>query len=301
MTVLVTGGSGFVGQAVIARLLNAGQLLRLAQRTKLSPALEARGVEHALIGDLSVPIDWSRALDGVDAVIHIAGLAHQPPGVSDVAMFKVNTEATARFANAAATAGVRSFIFMSSVRAMVGASSHEIITDETPPAPIDAYGRSKLEAELALKAMGIGGAILRPVLVVGAKATGNLALLRKLARLPVSLPLAGLSGRRSMISDRSLAEAVHHLLFSGPSSMTSYLAAHPESMTVGEIVATMREAQARRPALFSLPNIVLESAARVAGKSRMLERVSGDLVVRADRLAATGWQPVETTREALAR
>ncbi len=301
MTVLVTGGSGFVGGAIVERLLQAGHSLRLAQRSPVPAGLRAAGVDHAPVGDLGQPVEWGEILDGVTAVVHVAGLAHQPPGRSDAAVFAVNADATARLARAAKAAGIGHFIFMSSVRAVVGASSPDIIDDDTLPSPVDAYGRSKLAAEQAVAAEGLDGAILRPVLVAGAGAGGNLRLLRKLAGLPLPLPVAGLTGRRSLLSDRSLAFAVEHLLTPELQGLQRCLVAHPDAMTVGGIVTAMRRALGREPGLFAVPTGIFAAAARLAGRQRMLERLAGDLIVRADRLTALGWQPVEPTEQALAR
>ena len=167
----------------------------------------------AIIGDLAQPIDWSPHLDGVDALVHAAGLAHAPTKAAERQLFAVNVEATDRLMRAAKQAGVSHAIHISSVRAIAGASCEDIIEEDHRPEPTNDYGRSKLESEKAVAASGLHGAILRPPLVHGAHVRG-VALLARLAAtpLPLPLPLGGLNARRSIVSDRNLASAVAFVL-----------------------------------------------------------------------------------------
>jgi UDP-glucose 4-epimerase len=133
MTILVTGATGFLGRAVVAVLAEAGVRLRLALR-RPAPHL-AR--ETVAIGDLSGPVAWDDHLAGVEAIVHIAGLAHQPPGTSDRLMFQVNADASEALARAAARHGIARMIHISSVRALVGPSSPAAIGEAAAPATND--------------------------------------------------------------------------------------------------------------------------------------------------------------------
>jgi UDP-glucose 4-epimerase len=254
------------------------------------------------IGDLSGPVAWDDHLAGVEAIVHIAGLAHQPPGTSDRLMFQVNAEASEALARAAARHGIARMIHVSSVRALVGPSSPVAIDEAAAAAPTDSYGRSKLAAEQAI-AMHLPHAVsLRPALIAGAGASGNLAGLARAARMPIPLPFAGLRGRRSLTTDRSVAAAIAFLLARPVADWPqTALIAHDTPLTLPEIVAVMRAAAGRRPGLLPLPRRLAQRAARLAGRSETFARLDGDLVLKPERLARLGWTPPESLESALAR
>lgn len=298
--VLVTGGSGFVGSAIVRELLAHGFRLRLAVRDPRQAASLGDTVSAAVIGDLAEPVDWSRHLDGVDAVVHAAGLAHAETKSAAKQLFKVNAEATDRLMQAARRAGVRATVYISSVRAVTGTRCDELVTEDHAPQPTNDYGRSKLDGERAVAASGLSGTILRPPLVHGANVRGNLALLARAAALPLPLPLGGLTAPRSIVSDRNLASAVAHLLERSQTSMTTALVADAEPLTVSEIVASLRAAAGRQPRLVAAPGLLSRLLA-LAGQRQLWESLAGRLELAPRRLAALGWQPVEDSGEGLAR
>lgn len=295
--VLVTGASGFVGAAVVRELLARGHHVRAVLRR---PEQAVGSVSVAIIGDLAEPIDWSPHLDGVDAVVHAAGLAHGGGRGQSRRLFAVNTEATDRLMNAARRSGVRQAIHISSIRAITGTRCDDIVAEDHPPQPTNDYGRSKLEAEQAVVASGIAGTILRPPLVHGAHVRGNLALLARAAALPLPLPLGGLTAQRSIVSDRNLASAVAHLLERPPPAMSTALVADAEQLTVSEIVAKLRAGAARGPGLVAAPSAMALLFAAL-NRRALWDSLAGRLELAPTRLAATGWQPVETSDAGLAR
>src|SRR5262249_42993487 len=145
----------------------------------------------AVVGDLARPQNMAAALADVGAVIHSAGLAHAMSGLPEDDYRVLNTEATIGLARAAQRAGARRFIFLSSIRAQCGPPAEHALTEDLPPEPTDAYGRSKLAAEQGLAALGLDWVALRLVLVYGAGVKGNMAQLLRLARTPYPLPLGG--------------------------------------------------------------------------------------------------------------
>ncbi len=161
------------------------------------------------------------------------------------------------------------------------------MTEADPPLPTDPYGRSKREAELALAETGLDWAALRPVLVYGPGAKGNLEALLHLARSPYPLPLGGLRGRRSLISLESLSAAVDTLLRAPGPLRASFIAADPDPLT--------------RPGLLPVPEGLVGLACRLTGRGELFERVAVGLVARADGLTRLGWQPAMPTRDGLAR
>jgi UDP-glucose 4-epimerase len=299
MNVLVTGASGFVGSAIIAGLLARGHKVHAALRNAAQSAY-AGNAPTVVIGDLDQPVDWSRHLDGIDAVVHTAGLAHASTRSAARQLFAVNVEATDRLMRAARTAGVGQVIHISSVRAVVGVSCDDVIAEDRQPAPTNAYGRSKLESEQVVAASGLAGAILRPPLVHGAHVKGNLALLARVAATPLPLPLGGLTARRSIVSDRNLASAVAFLLDHPQAKMTTALVADPTPLSASEIVARLRAGVGRSPRLVAAPNL-LAGLLAILGRGELWQSLAGRLELAPRRLAALGWQPVEDSDAGLER
>ena len=176
--ILVTGASGFVGRAVIAGLAESGQTVRAAVRRPPAPPFAA-AVEVAEHGDLAATVDWRPLLAEVDQVVHLAGIAHSGRHTAPELYDRVNRDATAQLARAAAQAGVRRLVFVSSIRAQVGSFADHALTEDDPAAPTNAYGRSKLAAEAAIRDAGAPFTILRPVLLYGPGVKGNFALLMR--------------------------------------------------------------------------------------------------------------------------
>jgi UDP-glucose 4-epimerase len=296
--VLLTGASGFVGPHVVEALLAAGYRLRLAQRSAISGR---PGVEAVVTGDLAGPIDWRAALEGVDHVVHMAGLAHAGPGLNEALYRRINTEATLALSDAAQAAGVGRFVFLSSVKALNGAFDGPALTDADAPAPDDAYGRSKRAAEQGLAARDLDWVALRPALVYGPGVKANMAALMRLARLPVPLPLGGLAAPRSLLAVENLASAILFALSPGCPARRCYLVADPEPISVAGIVAALRAGAGRRPGLLPVPAAWLRAAAQLAGRSEAFDKLSGSLIVQPDELLRAGWRPPVATQEALMR
>ena len=296
--VLVTGASGFVGPHVVAALLQAGYRLRLAQRSRQPvPA----GAEAIVTGDLSAPVDWRAALEGVDHVVHMAGLAHAGPGLEEALYRRINTEATLELARTAEAAGVRRFVYLSSIKAQTDAFDGPPLREDMQPAPGDAYGRSKLAAERGLAAFELDWVALRPVLIYGPGVKANMAALLKLAQLPVPLPFGGLKAPRSLLAVENLASAVLFALTPACPARRAYAAADPDPVSVADMLAAMRAGLGRGPGLLPVPEAWLRRLARLAGRAETFLKLAGSLVARPERLLSAGWQPQAETKSALAR
>ncbi|HVX35038.1 MAG TPA: NAD-dependent epimerase/dehydratase family protein [Hyphomicrobium sp.] len=300
--ILVTGASGFIGQHLVRKLSESGYRVRAAARQPI--IFDDPNVEGIALGDMSRSFAAEYVVRGVDAVIHAAGMAHSRPGIPDAAYTAINVDATRQLARAARAARVKRFILMSSVRAQVGASHDGVVTETTPAAPTDAYGRSKIAAE-AITAELLAGSntrwtVLRPVLVYGQGVKGNMAALMRLAAGPYPLPFGGLKGRRSLLSIGNLLGAIEHVLRTEAAEDTSFIVADSAPVTIADIVRALRKGRGRPPLLVPVPEAALAVALRMAGKGRIADRLSGDLIADASLLRQTGWQPLEATADALA-
>lgn len=296
--VALTGATGFIGRHLLRSLSAQGYRVRVLLRR---PVEVPEGAASAVVGDLTRPINMAAALADVDAVVHSAGLAQAMSGAPEDDYRNLNTEATRRLAEAAVRARVRRFVFLSSIRAQAGASASGVLAETDEARPTEAYGRSKRDAELALAETGLDWVALRPVLVYGAGAKGNVAALLQLARSPYPLPLGGLATRRSLISTESLAAAVDTVLRAPEPLRRTLIAADPDPLTLPEMLAALRRGLGRRPGLLPVPASLIGLACRLGGRQAMFERAAGSLVARADGLAALGWEPAMPTPEGLAR
>jgi UDP-glucose 4-epimerase len=296
--IALTGATGFIGQYLLKELPKRGYRIRVLLRR---PSDVPEGATSAVIGDIAQPYNMAAALRDVDAVIHSAGLAHAMSGRPEDDYRAINTEATIKLAQAAERAGVKRFVFLSSIRAQSGPVAEGVLTEERASAPTDAYGRSKLEAEEGLAHLGLDWAALRPVLVYGPGVKGNMAALLKLAQSPWPLPLGGLKAKRSLLSLDNLTAAMDAVLKAQGTLKRPFIVADPEPVTVPEIIAALRAGLGRGPGLIPVPALALRGAALLAGKAEAYERLAGSLVASPAALKGLGWQPVSSTPDGLAR
>ncbi|MEZ5787179.1 MAG: NAD-dependent epimerase/dehydratase family protein [Xanthobacteraceae bacterium] len=296
--IALTGATGFIGQHLLRELPKYGYRLRALLRRPTDVPIDAAS---AVIGDIVRPRNMAAALEEVDAVIHSAGLAHVMSGAPADDYRVLNTEATINLAQAAQRAGVRRFIFLSSIRAQCGHSAEGVVSEEQTPRPTSPYGESKLAAEQGLQGLDLDWVALRPVLVYGPGVKGNMAALLRLARSPYPLPLGALGNRRSLLALDNLVAAIDAVLAAPGSLRRPLIVADREALTVPEMIAALRRGLSRKPGLVPAPPALLRLLMRLAGRNDIMARLGGDLVVDVSALAALGWKPVITTQEGLER
>ena len=292
MLLALTGATGFIGQHLLRELPKRGYRVRVLLRRPSSVPMPAAS---AVIGDLARPQNMSAALEGVDAVIHSAGIAHAMSGVPEDDYRLLITEATISLARAARRAGAKRFVFLSSVRAQCGPTADMVLTEGLEPKPTDAYGKSKLAAERGLAELEIDWVSLRLPLVYGRGVKGNMAKLMRIARSPLPLPLGSLRGRRSLLAVENLLAAIEAVLAAPGTLQRVFIAADPQALTVGEMIAAMRAGLGRKPNVFPLPPPLLELLLRGAGRTEMYERLSGSLVADSSALLGLAWVPPIST------
>jgi nucleoside-diphosphate-sugar epimerase len=296
-TIALTGATGFVGRHLMSELPRRGYRIRALLRR---PAPFALQCDSAVIGDLARPQNLSAAFADVDAVVHSEGIAHAMSGVPADDYRAINTEATVSLAQAAARAGSRRFVFLSSIRAQCGPTSDATLTEDLEAHPTDDYGRSKLAAEQGLANLDHDWVSLRPALVYGPGVKGNMAALVSLARAPYPLPLGGLKAQRSLLAVDNLVEAVAHALDASGPLRRPFIVADPEPLTVGEMIAAMRSGVGRRPGLIPVPQWLLAMALRAGGRQEWVDRLCSPLVASSAALQGLGWSPRVQTPAGLA-
>jgi UDP-glucose 4-epimerase len=284
--VLVTGSDGFIGRHLVPYLARHGFKVIAASR---SFETSRHNISTAPLPDLSAPFDWAPLLGQCNAVVHLAGIAHT--FAADERYDAVNHRATEALANTAARCG-NHLVFISSIAAQSGSFADHELTEDDPPQPTNAYGRSKLAAEQAIRKAGGSFTILRPVVIYGDGEKGNLGTIRKIAQLPIPLPFGGLKARRSVLSVENLSSAIITAMLDPRAQQQTFIVSDPRPVTIADLIAHYRAGFGRPARLFPLPGVLLELALRAAGKTPIWQRIGRPLVARPDKLLALGWKPV---------
>jgi UDP-glucose 4-epimerase len=257
------------------------------------------------VGELSDSTDWSAALYDVDTVFHLAARVHQvgEQGSDVEADYRrANADATAALARAAIAAGARRFVFVSSVKVMGEVSTARPFTEDDPPQPLDAYGRSKLAAEHALAQMAgqIEVSIVRPPLVYGPGVRANFLSLLKLAASGLPLPLGAARAPRSMVYIDNLVDALIACATRSRGSPATYFVSDGHDLAVAELVRVLRAELGRPARLWTLPGGLVRAAARMLGRADAAQRLFSPLQVDIDRIRRElGWSPPVTAEAGL--
>ena len=289
--VLVTGATGFVGRHLVPVLAANGMVVRQAIR-KPSPHPGTITVD-----DIGPQTDWSEALRGVDAVVHLAARVHHPHEEHAAAIYRsLNTDGTLHLARCAAEAGVRQFVYLSTI--LVNGSS----TDGRPPfrendlpMPRGVYGLSKAAAEAGLevmaKDMDMRITVVRPPLIYGAGALGNFKLLAAAVRRGIPLPFGSVHNRRAFVGVGNLASFVLHRLVHQEGKFNIFLVADVEQLSTPEFVRRIGKALGKRPHIVPLPLFALKRALAIGGRSEAAHSVIGSMEVDMSKAMNAGWHP----------
>ncbi|MDD5226635.1 MAG: SDR family oxidoreductase [Candidatus Omnitrophica bacterium] len=273
MKILVTGANGFIG----------GHLCRVLETSGFNVVRAVRNSQEGMVavGDVNKTTDWSNALRGVDAVVHLAARAHvmNDDVVDPLAEYRViNVDGTMNLARQAAQAGVKRFIFISSIK-VNGESTQPGLpfTANDSPAPIDAYGISKWEAEQALQSITKESrmeiVIIRPPLVYGPGVGANFLRLLKLAGSGLPLPLGSIKNLRSLIYVGNLCDMISKCLTHPAASGETFLVADDQDISISMLLRMLAAAQNKKAWLLPMPESILRLAGRLTGRSAEIERL----------------------------
>jgi len=309
--VVVTGASGFVGSSLSTSLADVGSRVRSAVRAGTPAELPGcSGVERAILGDISASTGWSSVLTNVDCVIHCAARAHLMHETAHDALAAyraMNVEGSRRLAEQAAAVGVRRLVYLSSIK-VNGEQTSPVapFSHSDRPAPEDAYGISKWEAEQALWEIsaktGLEVVVVRPPLVYGSGVKGNLARLLKLVRSGVPLPLGAVENKRSLIGLDNLVDLLIRCVDHPEAAGQTFLVSDGEDLSTPDLLRQMAAAMGRSARLIPVPVPLLHLAGSTLGKRAEIDRLVGSLQINSSNTRRVlGWTPPVSVQEGIRR
>src|ERR1700730_7919956 len=312
--ILITGASGFVGRALCRQLEVKGHSLKRVLR-KPSPHSQSPtySSEEFIIPDLNAVVHWRAAMEDVDVVFHLAARVHvmkeNHPNAASLYQ-ETNCEGTRKLGQAAADAGVRRFIFVSTVKVhgeknLRNQKGEPIPFSETqPPNPADPYAQSKWDAEKGLheisRRSGMEIVILRPPLIYGPGVGGNFLKLLGLLDKKVPLPLKSVHSRRSILYVGNLVDALVTTIYNQRASERTFLISDGYAPTIPELLEKLARSLNKKPRLFRVPVPFLRWVGSLTGRSASIDRLTSPLIVDTHAItSALGWAPPFTLKAAL--
>lgn len=308
--VLLTGATGFVGNAVLTQLIQqSGVSVRTyGRRAPISlPFFSTKNLTH-VIGELGASADYTFALQSVDVVIHCAAQAHIGKKTIDrqAKYNKVNCDGTLKLAHQAIDAGVKRFVFISSIGVNGGHNQQGPFKYDDVAVPWDEYTQSKYAAELGLRQLaketGLEVVIIRPPLVYGANAPGNFGKLIHVVRHGRCLPLGAIHNQRSFVALDNLVDLIITCIDHSHAANQTFLVSDDEDISTTQLLEMMTQAAGKSPRLLPVPMSWLRLAGKLTGKQAVIERLCGNLQVDISHTKVTlGWQPPISVEEGIRR
>lgn len=314
--ILITGPTGFIASHLIPYLLNQGHQIRAALRN--SSKLLPPEVTPIVVGEIDGKTDWKEALRDIDTVIHLAARAHILNDKSpnpEAEFFTVNTEGTANLVRQSITAGIKNFIFISSIGAMA-TLSNQPLTENSPCNPDTPYGRSKLQGEKTLIQLAspsnMTWTILRPTLVYGPGNPGNMERLIKLINRSLPLPFGSVKNRRSLIYVGNLIDAIATSLTHPNAKNQTFIVSDGQDLSTPELIQKIAKYLEKPCHLLPTPLSLLKLVGYLGNigqlllhrslplNSQTIDRLLGSLIVDPTHIKSRlNWQPPFTIDEGL--
>ncbi|MBV5341160.1 MAG: SDR family oxidoreductase [Deltaproteobacteria bacterium] len=304
-SILITGANGFVGLSLLKKTISRGYNVKCSTR-KINSLMSE--VQTFVMGEMIHSTDWMLALKSINVIIHLAARVHVMHEIADdpLAEFRyVNVEGTLNLARQAATAGVRRFVFVSSVK--VNGESTVLDKPFSPddyPDPRDPYGISKREAEDGLFAIsretGMEVVIIRPTLVYGPGVKANFYTMMRWLHKGVPLPFGAVQNKRSLVALDNLVSFIVHCLDHPKAANEIFLISDGEDVSTTELLQKMANAFGKKALLLPIPVELMKLFANILGKGDVAQRLFGSLQVDSSKARdLLGWRPVTTMDEQL--
>jgi nucleoside-diphosphate-sugar epimerase len=305
-TALITGSNGFVGHILCETLARGGwHVAGVSRRPEYRSGIPA-------VADICLSLNadadlWRRAMASVGCVVHLAARVHQLRESARRAAepYKVNVDGSRFVAEQAALAGVKRFVFLSSIKVNGEGSIGRPYKADDDPNPGDSYAQSKFDAEHVLleicRNAGMELIVVRPPLVYGPGVRANFARLLKLASLGLPLPLLAIDNRRSLVSVWNLVSFIE-ITMRHPAAQETWLVSDGEDLSTPDLFARLARLMGNEPKLFKLPPIWLKRIASIIGRGAEIDRLCNSLQVDiSPARAKLGWAPVMSVNEGLKR
>ena len=304
MTILVTGATGFVGKGLMARLTADNRAVRGASRKP--PGFPTTRIDWAVVGDQDQSTDWRSALQGVRTVVHLAARMDvmRGHGANPLATFRrTNVEGTLNLARQAASAGARRFVFVSSIKVNGETGAYR---ETDPPAPRDAYGVSKLEAERGLREIaastGLEVVVIRPPLVYGPGVKGNFQALVRAVEKGIPLPLGAIHNRRSFVARDNLVDFIVTCAEHPAARDKTFFVSDGDDISTTTLIRRIARALKRPARLIPVPAAMLWAVAVAIGRRDVAQRLLGSLQLDITKARTVlEWIPPLTADEGLRR
>lgn len=310
MKILVTGANGFVGLPLSQYLLTAGHQVVGAVRFHDSISRINSPTHLKVIGDIDEITDWQDCLGSVDCVIHLANRAHvmDEQSSNSLALYrKVNTGGTLNLARQAAAAGVKRFIFISSIK-VNGESTlpSQTLTPKNQHIPIDSYGLSKFEAELGLRLIaeqtGLEIVVIRPPLIYGPGVKANFLKMMQWVEKGIPLPLGAIQNQRSMLGLDNLINFIELCMTHPDAAGQTFLVSDDHDVSTTELLKEIASAMHYPPRLISLPQSFVEKLLILLGQRHISEKLCGSLQLDISLAKKhLSWQPPHTFKDQLSK
>jgi nucleoside-diphosphate-sugar epimerase len=307
--VSITGATGFVGGALAAKLVAVLGIEVLAL-TRQEPVHTLPGVQYERLEDFLTETDWRQVMAGVKSLVHLAARVHvmHDKVVEPLSAFRaVNVEGTLNLARQAAAAGVKRFVFISSVKVNGEATQPgRAFTESLTPNPQDAYGQSKQEAEQGLRQLsadtGMEVVIIRPPLVYGPSVKANFAALMRAVQRGLPLPLGAVHNQRSLVGLDNLVDFIVTCITHPQAANQTFLVSDGQDLSTTELVRGMAQAAGVPARLLPVPVWALQAGATLLGKGDAVQRLCGNLQVDISKARSLlGWVPPVSVEDGLRR
>lgn len=305
MKIVVTGAGGFVGRPLCGRLSAAGHDVTGLVRSEPQPSRAAYRIVS--VGDIAARQEWRELLAVAECVVHLAARthAHDTPGQQTEALYEAaNVTATESLVRASREAGVKRFVYVSSIKVNGEATFGTPFRPDDTPAPQDAYGRSKAKAERTLSETagpGLETVILRPPLMYGPGVRGNLAQLFHWAARGWPLPIGSIENRRDILGVTNFVDLLAEAVVNPAAAGRTLLARDGASVSTPALYAAVCDALGVKPRMLPCPVSLLRGIGRATGRSEAVHKLVGDLEIDDSATRRLlGWRPSTTLRDELA-